>query len=128
MIQSFFNLPHPMMMALDQDPITAQLTLQRYTGSNKEIKFYDMDKGRYFDPRARGRGFTEFQIDDKFQDVCTFEGTANWKVAIPCMGPRGPYRVFPYTVNLSLGKTEVKCHLEWEEEEASSVHDLEVSR
>lgn len=55
-------------------------------------------------------------VDHKFQDVCTFEGTAKWTVAIPCMGPRGPYRVFPYTVNLSLGKTEVSCQLEWEED------------
>lgn len=48
MIQTFFNLPHPMMMTLDQDPFTAQLTLQRYTGSNHDIKFYDMDAGGYF--------------------------------------------------------------------------------
>lgn len=78
-------------MGFGQDPFTARLTLQRYTGFNHEITFYDMDDGGDVKPLC---AWIHLHVDDKFQDVCTFEGTARWTVAIPCMGPRGPYRVF----------------------------------
>ncbi|KAG8894097.1 hypothetical protein FRB99_001522 [Tulasnella sp. 403] len=80
--------------------VTYELELERYGGTLKNIEFYDQDQGS-FNVASR----TSVEIPSNALQ--------------PVMGPKGLYWGATVDVIVNLGETELKYHVEWDEEGAT---------
>ncbi|KAG8893586.1 hypothetical protein FRB99_001857, partial [Tulasnella sp. 403] len=73
------------------------MTLDRYDGDIGDIDFYEKDQG-------------------SFTTVCQMPIKLPAAALEPCLGLKGLFWHLTVEIVLSLGETELQCHVEWEEE------------
>jgi len=81
-----------------QEAVSFTKTLERYSGTMRDVTFRDMDDEAYFG------------------DVCTFKATLPGSAATLHNGRDGEYWRTEFCAVLTFGTTELQCFVEWEEE------------